>query len=175
VQRSILARGFIPVVSERCHQALRSRSRDRRKRDRSTPVHHVRATAPGVNFQIGLYGDLRRHAANDTIRTKREDLVDRYLVIVINQNLFPLTCDQHQRLPLVEFMEIYCVVTFRYFAVVSLTFTSKRDVAEARARHHRDNDSYREVITNADGRKVHRCEEPLSARRHGSAKKRLQR
>ena len=37
----------------------------------------------------------------------------------------------------------------------------------------RDTDSYREVFTDADGREVHRCEEPLSAHRgHGSAKKR---
>jgi hypothetical protein len=36
----------------------------------------------------------------------------------------------------------------------------------------RDNDSYCEVISDAAGREVHRCEEPLSAHRgHGSAKR----
>ena len=36
----------------------------------------------------------------------------------------------------------------------------------------RDTDSYREVITDADGREVRRCEEPLSAHRgHGNAKR----
>ncbi len=37
----------------------------------------------------------------------------------------------------------------------------------------RDTDSYGEVIWDADGREIHRCEEPLSAHRgHGSAKRR---
>ena len=37
----------------------------------------------------------------------------------------------------------------------------------------RDTDSYREVIIDADGREVHRCEEPLSVHRgHGSARRR---
>ena len=37
----------------------------------------------------------------------------------------------------------------------------------------RDTDSYREVIWDADGREIHRCEEPLTAHRgHGNAKRR---